>query len=1190
MFKKLLLLLLVLNVSYVLAQDKSNRGKEFWLAYGFDYSFFHEMPVNFQELAIYISTVQASTVTVSVTNTGYTQTLNIPANTVNATIRIPKSGPNDARTLTDGLQNRNIHIVSTEPVAVYAHVYSTQVSGATMLMPVETYGYAYRSINYYQTTSQSSPPDWYSWFYVIASEDNTRINITPSDTTKNGWLPNQTYTINLNKGESYHVFGKAVFNGIAADASKDMTGSKVVSIPGADGVCHPVALFSGSGGIRLCYGDGGEFMHQQVFPTQAWGTRYLTHHTINNTNTDINETNRNYYRICVLDPTTVVRRNGVVMTGLVNNFFYEHMDSTGGDYFTADKPIMVSQYTPNDNQCWNFPTTSPAPPSYGDPEMFYLSPIEQGQKSVLFYTSRLSGIDYVYSNIILPNSGVASLRVDGNVLPASQIKIHPNMPSYSVALARFIGPAAQHTIVSDSAFTATVYGLGNYESYGYNVGTLINNLNHYGTIANVNNSNGQVDTFTCKNTPLRLYVKLAYPATSIHWKLSQVPGISPATDSIINNPIPLGTELINGRTYYVYTLQQDFTFSQTGTFYLPISFTSTVIENCSQTETANIKIVVKDGPTASFNYSAALCLNDTVSFTGNSLTAGFNISGYQWLFDDNSTSGSVDTSKLFLTAGPHDVRYRIIADNGCIDDTIRTINILDQPIARFGAAAGICQRDSVYITDTSSVAVGNITSWHWDYGDGNSEVRSNGNPFYHLYNTPGTYQIKLWVSSNNGCSSDTVTKSITILPKPIASFTYSADVCLGQSIQFTNNSTPVSGSITNWQWNFGDGNTANYNNGNPFSYTYTAVNTYNVSLVVQGSNGCMSDTFRTVVNVTAKPSSAFSLAGKPCVDSNFIFTSATVFNASVPTNWYWEFGDGQTSSISTTNLATHNYLTPAVNIRVRHAVSYGGCPSDTTEQFITGVALNPTASFNASAPALCEGMPVQITATGSADINAWNWNMGNASLNTIPPFTHTYQTAGNYIISLTVQNAAGCQAIITPQPINIAVKPVVDAGPDIFKRASDSKIILASSNNTTGYDYLWTPAISLSAANILTPITNSPVDILYRVTATDRLSGCVATDSMNVKIITTIYVPNAFSPNGDGLNETWGIPALAGYPNAVVTIFNRYSQKIFESKGYAKPWDGTYKGKAQPIGAYVYVINPGEPDMKPIKGTVLIIR
>ena len=97
-----------------------------------------------------------------------------------------------------------------------------------------------------------------------------------------------------------------------------MTGSKVVSVPGATGQCRPIACFSGSSGIRICRGDGGEFMQQQVFPAQAWGTRYLTFHTINNTNTDINETNRNYYRICVQDPATVVKRNGVILTGLLS--------------------------------------------------------------------------------------------------------------------------------------------------------------------------------------------------------------------------------------------------------------------------------------------------------------------------------------------------------------------------------------------------------------------------------------------------------------------------------------------------------------------------------------------------------------------------------------------------------------------------------------------------------------------------------------------------------------------------------------------------------------------------------------------------------------------------------------------------------------------------------------------------------
>jgi gliding motility-associated-like protein len=1190
MLKGIFSFILLIAAFIAPGQDKSNRGKEFWLAYGFDYSFFHEAPVNNQELILYISAINATNVTVTITNTSYSQTFAIPANTVNASVTIPKSGVNDARTLTDGLQNRNIHIVSTEPVAVYAHVYSTMVSGATMLMPVETYGYTYRSINYYQTTSESSPADWYSWFYVVASEDNTRLNITPSDTTKNGWLPNQTYTINLNKGESYHVFGKAIFDGNPANASKDMTGSKVVSIAGADGLCHPVAMFSGSGGIRLCRGDGGEFMHQQVFPAQAWGTRYLTYHTINNTNTNITETNRNYYRICVLDPTTVVRKNGVVMTGLIKNFFYEHMDSTGGDYFTADKPIMVSQYTPNKNQCWNFPTTTPSPPSYGDPEMFYLSPIEQGQKSVLFYTSRRSSVDYVYLNIHVPTAAVPSLRVDGNPLPAAQVTPHPNYPSYSVALARFIGAAAQHTIVADSAFTATVYGLGNYESYGYNVGTLINNLNHYSAIANTNNTSGNTDTFTCKNTPLRLFVKLAYPATSIHWKLSQVAGISPNVDSVINNPVAVGTELINGRTYYIYSLQQDFTFANTGTFYLPVTFTSLVIENCSQTEDAVVKIEVKPGPEASFNFSGGLCLQDTVSFTGTSTPGIFNITGYNWLFDDATTSSSADTTKRFLTDGAHPVRYRIIADNGCMDDTIRTINILPQPIARFGIDASICASDSVYITDTSAVSGGTISSWQWNFGDGNAEVRTNGNPFYHHYTTAGTYEISLIVTSGNSCKSDTLKKTVTVLPAPTAKFGFDRNVCLGQSIQFSDSSVAAGGPITQWHWNYGDGNTEIRINNSNFNYTYAAVGTYTVTLMVNGASGCESNTYPLTVNVTSKPSANFTFNGKACVDSVFSFSSSTVFNASVPSAWYWEYGDGQVNVITAAHTSTHQYLTTATSVRVRHAVTYGGCASDTTEQVIPVMYVNPSAVFSVDDATICENDAVLFSGTGSADINKWSWDFGNGAADNIPPFSRSYNNAGDYNVTLTVENAGGCKAVIPSQLISVVPTPDVEAGPDIFIRPGQTSIIASGISNPSAYNFIWTPATALSAANILNPVTATVNDIMYKITATHKLNGCTDTDSVWVKMVTNIYVPNAFTPNNDGLHDVWRIPALAGYPNSTVTIYNRYSQKIYEAKGNGQPWDGTFKGAAQPIGAYVYIIQPGEPGMDIIKGTVTIIR
>ncbi len=1006
----------VLIFSISNAQDKSNRGREFWLAYGFDYTFFNEIPVNSQDLAVYISTEEAAIVTVSITNTGFTQTLNIPANMVDATIIIPKSGPNDARTLTDGLQNRNIHIVSDVSVAVYAHVYANQVSGATMLMPVETNGFVYHSINYYQTTSQSSPNDWYSWFYAIASEDNTRLEITPTDTTKNGWLPGQTYIVNLNKGESYHVFGKALFNGNPAFASKDMTGSKVVSVAGADGNCHPFALYSGSGGIRLCRGDGGEFMQQQVFPAQAWGTRYLTYHTINNTSTNILETNRNYYRVCVLDPTTVVKKNGVNMTGLIRNFFYEYLDSTGGDYIEADKPILISQYMVNKNQCWNFPTTSPSPPSYGDPEMFYLSPIEQGQKAVRFYVSRKSTIDYVYVNIHTSTSAVSSLSVDGNPVPASQIIPHPNFPSSSVAVVRFIGPASQHTITCDSTFNATVYGLGNYESYGYNVGTFINNLNAYGGIKNTLSTTGNIDTVSCPTTPLRLFVKLAYQANSITWKLSQVPGITPNTDSIVNLPVPVGTEIINGRTYYIYSLQQDFSFATIGTYVIPVLFTSTVIGNCSNTENVSLKILIKPGPKADFNFPSA-CPNQTITLTGAASANGFNIVNYLWNFPDATTQSTVNATKAFPSIGTYNIRYRLFADNGCVGDT---------------------------------------------------------------------------------------TKPLVI--------------------------------------------------GSPLAATVTGV-------------------------------------GKACADSTFTFTSSLLQDATNPRTWYWDFGDGTSTSVTTTNTVTHTYAALNNTRTLKHSVNFTvGCSTDTASFVIPIIKPNPVANFQILRDTLCAGRPLAFSSS-LTNINTWLWNFGNGTGSQVPPFLRSYAQAGPYNVQLIVKDINGCGSLPATDQLNINPLPNVNAGADVFVNPGNNTILQATVLPPASYNYLWTPSATISANNILQPIATPTISTTYFLLATNPASFCSVKDSVEVKIISKLYVPNAFAPTRDAKNLVWRIPGINQYPGSLVTVYNRYGQKIYETNNNtANPWNGTYQGEQAPAGSYVYIIQLNNTTKDLLKGTIMLIR
>jgi len=1181
MIKNCLLLISLLLSIVLTAQDKSNRGKEFWLGYGYNYHFTNEMPVNSQTLVIYISAEEAAQVTVSVNNTPWSQTVNIPANSVDFSIEIPKSGAGDARIFNEGVSDRGVHIVSDVPVVVYAHQYRSQLSGATMLMPVESYGYTYYSINYSQNASNVR--DWYSWFFVVASEDGTRLEITPSDTTMGGWLPGHTYTVNLNKGEIYNVFGKAVFDGTAQGASKDMTGSKIVSIAGADGKCHPVGVFSGSSGIRLCQGDGGEFMHQQVFPANAWGTRYLTYHTLNNFNTNVTAPNLSIYRVAVQDPATVVKKNGVVMTGLINNFYYEYT-STSGEYIEADKPVLVAQYMTNINQC-----SGSNPLGYGDPEMFYLSPIEQGMKKVLFYNSRNYGIDYNYVNILLPAAGISSLRVDGNPLPAANIIAHPYNPAYSVAVARLTGPGAQHSITSDSTFTATVYGLGIFESYGYNVGCLINNLNAVSEVQNVLNNSGVADTFTCVKTPARITAKIAYQATHIRWHLSEVAGMHPDADSIIVNPIPSGSGFINGRRYYYYTLQEDFVFDHPGTYYIPVTYTSPDIDNCSHTETVRLKVVVKQGPEADFSTGTALCLQDDVNFTGSITANGFTVDRYNWLFDDNTTQTTRDAVKRFATAGPHNIQYTVIATNGCIGDTTKQITVLDAPVADFSDPVAICSRDSVRLEDRSAVSAGTIAEWHWDFGDGNRQVKTTATPFHHRYTAAGNYEISLVVKSTNGCLSDTVRKNVTVSQSPVADFNASNVSCLANPVTFTDASDAVTGVLTRWYWDFGDSHTEERTDATAFDHRYDAAGLYQVKLVVAGNNGCNSDTVRKTLQIADKPSVSFDITGKACADSIFRFTSSVVTGSGV-TQWYWNFGDGNEESNTVTYVANHSYPASASGVTVKHAVVIGGCSSDTVSRVIPRIHVNPAMTFTVKQDTLCSNYPVLFESPSTSGIRVWQWNFGDGTGAQVPPFRRSFAAAANYNVQLVVRSDEGCGSMPYTVPVRIAPAPAVDAGPDIFLQAGQSKPLLATSDNTTGYNYVWSPVTALNNPTILQPLVSSDITRLYYLVATDPVNNCSAKDSVYARVISDIYVPTGFTPNGDGLNDRWDIPALQAYPDAYVAVYNRNGEKIYESKGFFQAWDGRYKGQLQPTGVYVYVIRPDKQSGKLLKGTFTLIR
>ncbi|HYF31634.1 MAG TPA: gliding motility-associated C-terminal domain-containing protein [Chitinophagaceae bacterium] len=672
--------------------DNSNKGTKFWVAYGH-----HQFMAtdNSQQMVLYLGAEQPANVTVRINGTSWVRTYTIPANTVITTNIIPKAGSFDARLTQEGLNRRGISITSDVPITAYAHIFGSLSSGATMLMPVGTYGYEYYAL----TSRQNYAANTYSWFYVVADRDNTLIEITPSNPTLGGRPAGVPFTVQLKKGEVYQVLG-AIQSG---SEGYDLTGSKVKSIANAQGKCYPIAVFSGSSRTNIACGGGagassGDNIIQQNFPFQAWGRRYLTAPT--SSSNGASTLNINIYRIAVKDPSTVVRKNGVVMTGLVNNYYYQ-FESNTADYIEADKPVMVAQFIPS-----SFSSNCPGITGLGDPEMMYISPLEQGIKQVALYRNTDEGITVQYLTLIIPTAGLTSLRIDGSGT-FDHTYAHPNLAGYSVVVKRWTAAKAQAIVTSDSAFTAITYGMGTQESYGFNAGTMVLNLNAQPALINVYNDAGTTNDYTCVKTPFRVHLLVPVKPTRLEWQFSVLNNISPNTDVIQDNPIPADSVTVNGRKYYKYTVNQDYIVTGTGTFYVPVFMSHPDVESCNSKLETTLTIKVIEAPVADFTYTFTGCVTDIVQFNGTATTSnGVPVNRYNWDYGDGSNSVNIQNpAHQYLLPGNYSVTMMGIAADGCIDTITKPLIVNPNPVVNITPdSIGVCSGTNATFTITNPEA------------------------------------------------------------------------------------------------------------------------------------------------------------------------------------------------------------------------------------------------------------------------------------------------------------------------------------------------------------------------------------------------------------------------------------------------------------------------------------------------------
>ncbi len=612
------------------------------------------------------------------------------------------------------------------------------------------------------------------------------------------------------------------------------------------------------------------------------------------------------------------------------------------------------------------------------------------------------------------------------------------------------------------------------------------------------------------------------------------------------------------------------------------------------------------------------------------------INKWLWNFGDDSVSFEENPVHTYRDFGRYDVSLRAIDTLGCIGDTLK-INFADviRPVPDFVIQnANHCEGETVHFfpADTSE-----IKNYLWDFGDGN--ISSDPFPI-HTYENEGSYNVSLYLLDNMGCDSmKTMSDVISMQKYPVPDFTSqdtTAD-CYPLTVNFSD--ITQDDDITDWNWDFGDGETSSHLKFPEHIYTFPGL--FDVKLNVTTSNGCSAQITKPNYIDLRGPYAQISAIDTACKNEDILFTAENKRNVY---DLQWIFGDGSTSySDSIYHAYTSGGLKkPTLLIR---SDSVGTC-----DIFLEDSVYIPELNADIFIPnnqlAGCNPFTVNMF-NFCPDADSWNWDFGDGFSSSNASAMHTFLNPGIYHVNLSVQDNIGCIDTSSVE-IESYAAPSVEAMNDTLICRGDQIILNAGGALT----YEWFPKKWLDEQNVNNPISSPDSSITYTVIGKD-LNGCVNNSDLTVKVqqipvvnlkdtaiiigenvvfnvrskdiaeyswfpnynidctdcpivianptepttyevtVTdtagcftetyeanidilrkyTLDVPDAFTPNGDGYNDIlyvrgWGIEKILSFK-----IYNRFGELVFSTNNKNEGWDGTYKGKKQGSETFTYVVS-----------------
>lgn len=1186
-----LLLFLFINAG---AQNTSNKGKEFWIAYT------GHIDGTTSKMYLYITSDVNTTADVRIGGVSIAGSpFVITENTVQA-VPIDPEVLNVYVGSSDHIETgKAIQVIAEKPVAVYAHIFKAARSGATLVLPAKVLGREYYTANYTQN-KQGGPnagPSR-SQFTILAVEDNTIIDITPKAAGLNGSHPaGQTFQKVLQKGEIYQY-----------QSDTDLSGSHIISVAGVNGTCKPIAVFSGSSWVGFCgngqpSGSGGDNLYQQLYPITAWGKEFITAPFIHKPH--------DVFRVYFSKDNTTLSVNDINLSTFNKGTFYE-FTSAEANRIKASEPISVVQYQISQGcDIANAGFDNNSAPHPGDPEMTVLNPVEQTLSKITVYsalqdqTNPPTYIRQHYINIIIRDEFKASFTINGLAPQGTFIPIGSTGYWYlqeDVTARSFINPT--HTLMADGGFSAIAYGYGGVESYGYLAGADAKNLYQNLQISDAATSL-EIDD-VCAGQTAELTLVLPYEPVSITWT------IDGTAEAPIAGPVFNETALINGVTVYKYRYRETLPFFQSGVHEVKAVAVNPFPSGCDANEEIVLEFEVFDLPTAKFSAGTQqTCAGVPITLTDESIPNGKNIAKWHWDMGDGSTIVTLKSAApyeyVYANGGDYDVKLWVESESGCASMVTApvTVHVNKLPVAAFKFTTPSCETKTIAFTDESVANEGAITKWHWNFGDANA---TTGNPNastdqhpVHTFSQPGAYKVSLTVETDKGCTSNVLELQVVINRLPVVEFEI-PDACVSDpAIVFKNRSADAEGTTANlsYIWDFGDPTSGVLNASTIIDGThkYNAAGNYIVKLTVISAEGCSTEVLKPFRVNGANPSAVFQVLDEHnlCSNKDILVKDGSfvpVFGDITRLEWYIDevkVSEKQHPLKDDTYALNYTVFTsPLTKTAVLKLIVYSGDvdgPCYTAAQKNITLHAAPSVKFDATAPICINAGKVQLLAeeTGNVPGVPVFSGPGITSGGLFDPLT---AGIGTWDITYTFRADNGCVDVKT-QSIVVNPVPKVNIASDLYAFI-DGTIQVNASTTEPGLKFKWSPATGLSRDDILNPVITADNDRVYTLTVTSRLN-CNETVKVNVHVLREIVPPNAFSPNGDGANDVWKLNHLESYPNATVDIFNRYGEKVFFSQGYSIPFDGNYKGRQLPIGTYYYMIDP-KNGKKTIAGSLTLIR